>query len=76
MLFQNPVTAQTFHLRHLILETWLSCQERLCVICGGHTGPRTGFPLRASLFLVSIVLKCSILIHSIHPVRTLSTHTS
>lgn len=48
--------AQTFHLRHLIVEAWLKCQERLCVICGGHIGPRTGFPPRTSPFLVSIVL--------------------
>jgi len=50
MLFQNPAMAQTFRLRHLIAEVWLRCQEMLCVICGGHIGPRTGFPPRTLPF--------------------------
>jgi len=42
--------AQKFRLRYLITEVWLRCQEILCVIWGGHIGPRTDFPPRTLPF--------------------------
>jgi hypothetical protein len=50
MLFQNAAMIQTFRLHRLIAEAWFRCQERLCVICGGHIGPKTGFLPRTSTF--------------------------
>lgn len=50
MLFQSPAVAQKVRLRHFVANAWLRCQGYFRVICGGHTGPRTGFPPRTSSF--------------------------